>query len=45
MHEGRLIADGAPGTILSDPVVRKVYWGDEVRPALVEHASRTQAGG
>jgi branched-chain amino acid transport system ATP-binding protein len=45
MHEGQLIADGSPAAILSDPVVRKVYWGDEVRPALVEHGPRTQEGG
>lgn len=44
MHEGRLIADGPPDAILGDPVVRKVYWGDEVRPAIVEHGPRAQAG-
>jgi branched-chain amino acid transport system ATP-binding protein len=31
MHEGRVIAEGAPELILRDPVVRKVYWGDEGR--------------
>jgi putative spermidine/putrescine transport system ATP-binding protein len=29
MHEGRIIAEGAPEAILRDPTVRKVYWGDE----------------
>jgi branched-chain amino acid transport system ATP-binding protein len=28
MHEGRIIAEGAPDVILRDPTVRKVYWGD-----------------
>jgi len=27
MHEGRLIADGEPREVLSDPIVRQVYWG------------------
>lgn len=27
MHEGQLIADGEPREILSDPLVRQVYWG------------------
>lgn len=29
MHEGRLIAEGAPSQVLSDPTVREVYWGKE----------------
>jgi len=29
MHEGKLIADGAPEKVLSDPLVREVYWGKE----------------
>lgn len=29
MHEGRLIAEGPPGQVLSDPLVREVYWGKE----------------
>jgi branched-chain amino acid transport system ATP-binding protein len=29
MHEGRLIADGPPDAVLSDPTVREVYWGKE----------------
>ncbi len=28
MHEGRLIADGAPETVLCDETVRRVYWGE-----------------
>jgi branched-chain amino acid transport system ATP-binding protein len=28
MHEGRLIADGLPDSILCDETVRRVYWGD-----------------
>jgi branched-chain amino acid transport system ATP-binding protein len=28
MHEGRLIAEGEPDTVLDDPLVREVYWGD-----------------
>jgi branched-chain amino acid transport system ATP-binding protein len=40
MHEGRLIADGPPDAILADPTVRKVYWGDEARPARVENGPR-----
>jgi branched-chain amino acid transport system ATP-binding protein len=44
MHEGRLIADGSPAAILRDPVVRKVYWGDEARAPLAEPApARTGA--
>lgn len=31
MHEGRVIAEGAPELILRDATVRKVYWGDEGR--------------
>lgn len=27
MHEGRLIADGEPREVLSDAIVRQVYWG------------------
>ena len=27
MHEGKMIADGAPGQVLNDPTVREVYWG------------------
>jgi ABC-type branched-subunit amino acid transport system ATPase component len=33
MHEGRVIAEGAPESILRDATVRKVYWGDEGRNA------------
>jgi branched-chain amino acid transport system ATP-binding protein len=29
MHEGKLIAEGAPGQVLSNPLVREVYWGKE----------------
>jgi branched-chain amino acid transport system ATP-binding protein len=29
MHEGRLIAQGVPGEVLEDPMVREVYWGKE----------------
>ncbi len=29
MHEGRLIIEGKPEDILSDPVVRRVYWGED----------------
>ena len=29
MHEGRLIAEGAPSEVLSNPMVREVYWGKE----------------
>ena len=29
MHEGRLIAEGPPSQVLSDPLVREVYWGKE----------------
>ncbi len=29
MHEGRLIAQGVPGEVLQDPMVREVYWGKE----------------
>jgi branched-chain amino acid transport system ATP-binding protein len=29
MHEGRLIADGAPHEVLEDPLVRQVYWGSD----------------
>lgn len=28
MHEGRLIAEGDPDTVLDDPQVREVYWGE-----------------
>jgi branched-chain amino acid transport system ATP-binding protein len=28
MHEGRLIADGLPESVLDDETVRRVYWGD-----------------
>jgi branched-chain amino acid transport system ATP-binding protein len=28
MHEGRLIADGLPESVLEDETVRRVYWGD-----------------
>jgi branched-chain amino acid transport system ATP-binding protein len=27
MHEGKLIAEGAPAEVLADPLVRQVYWG------------------
>ena len=27
MHEGKIIADGAPEIVLQDPMVREVYWG------------------
>jgi branched-chain amino acid transport system ATP-binding protein len=39
MHEGRLVAEGAPQAVLRDPLVRKVYWGDEGRGSLVEHVA------
>ncbi|MEW5744895.1 MAG: ABC transporter ATP-binding protein [Nitrospirota bacterium] len=29
MHEGKLIAEGAPKQVLCDPFVREVYWGKE----------------
>lgn len=29
MHEGRLIAEGAPAEVLRNPLVREVYWGKE----------------
>jgi len=29
MHEGKLIAEGAPADVLSNPLVREVYWGKE----------------
>ncbi len=29
MHEGRLITEGDPDDILRDPVVRRVYWGED----------------
>lgn len=29
MHEGRLIAEGAPAEVLCNPLVREVYWGKE----------------
>jgi len=29
MHEGKLIADGVPGQVLTNPLVREVYWGKE----------------
>ncbi|MBP1746059.1 MAG: amino acid/amide transporter ATP-binding protein 1, family [Deltaproteobacteria bacterium] len=29
MHEGKLIAEGAPDQVLSNPLVREVYWGKE----------------
>ena len=29
MHEGRLIAEGRPGDVLCDPMVREVYFGKE----------------
>lgn len=29
MHEGRLIAEGAPADVLSNSLVREVYWGKE----------------
>jgi branched-chain amino acid transport system ATP-binding protein len=29
MHEGRLIAEGVPAEVLSNPLVREVYWGKE----------------
>lgn len=29
MHEGRLIAEGAPADVLCNPLVREVYWGKE----------------
>jgi branched-chain amino acid transport system ATP-binding protein len=43
MAEGRLIADGPPDAILRDPIVRKVYWGDETKRTLVEHARPASA--
>jgi len=30
MHEGRIIANGIPNEVLSDSLVREVYWGKEV---------------
>ena len=32
MHEGRLIADGPPDTVLCDETVRRVYWGEVTCP-------------
>lgn len=29
MHEGKLIAEGPPEQVLSNPLVREVYWGKE----------------
>ncbi|MBP1736086.1 MAG: amino acid/amide transporter ATP-binding protein 1, family [Deltaproteobacteria bacterium] len=29
MHEGKLIAEGVPQEVLSNPNVREVYWGKE----------------
>lgn len=29
MHEGKLIAEGPPGEVLSNTLVREVYWGKE----------------
>jgi ABC-type branched-subunit amino acid transport system ATPase component len=29
MNEGRLICEGAPDQVLSDPMVRECYWGKE----------------
>lgn len=29
MHEGRIIIEGDPEEILSDPMVRRVYWGED----------------
>jgi branched-chain amino acid transport system ATP-binding protein len=29
MHEGKLIAEGLPQDVLSNPLVREVYWGKE----------------
>jgi branched-chain amino acid transport system ATP-binding protein len=29
MHEGKLIAEGVPEQVLSNPLVREVYWGKE----------------
>lgn len=29
MHEGKLIAEGVPGQVLTNPLVREVYWGKE----------------
>ncbi len=29
MHEGKLIAQGLPGEVLCNPLVREVYWGKE----------------
>jgi|YelNatPaOPRAMG01_1025707.scaffolds.fasta_scaffold00811_6 branched-chain amino acid transport system ATP-binding protein len=33
MHEGRLIADGPPESVLCDETVRRVYWGEGTCPA------------
>jgi|UniRef100_A0A7C3Z108 branched-chain amino acid transport system ATP-binding protein len=33
MHEGRLIADGPPDSVLCDETVRRVYWGEVTCPA------------
>jgi branched-chain amino acid transport system ATP-binding protein len=32
MNEGRLICEGAPDQVLSDPLVRECYWGKESAP-------------
>jgi branched-chain amino acid transport system ATP-binding protein len=29
MHEGKMIAEGVPAEVLSNPLVREVYWGKE----------------